>query len=322
MKVKDECQFKKINVKNTKMRTTLLVLSVLYQICSCYNGNEPSSPISPGPFSRWKSRNIMYTKDFDWCTLNCEAEKHVGCIHKGNCTPIRPCVMPKYNPADIVEEHNKLRNKFAKGETEQASGVTASNVMALDWDWDLAYLAACNLKNCVNEMKHDFCHRTEKHNATGQNLGWSKGFKEPCEKRLTIMVNEWFDHVKTLTADQIKAMTADFQRTPDGGPFTQLVWAEVSHVGCALTSKKEGADTVCLLTCNYGPGGNSLGGSMYKAGAAASECPSGVSANAKYPGLCGKGYKATDDPYSLNAVASIYGKCNFLLILLITYTWF
>ncbi|XP_050316006.1 scoloptoxin SSD552-like [Anthonomus grandis grandis] len=257
----------------------------------------------------------MYTKDFDWCTLNCQQENHIACVHKGQCKPISPCTVPKFDPAEIVEEHNKLRNKFAKGETTQAPGVTASNMIALDWDWDLAFLATCNLKKCEDSMKHDHCHVTETHKSAGQNLAWTKGFKDPCEKRITNMVNDWFDEIKPLTADQIKALTSNFQMPPMAGHFTQLVWAEITHVGCALTSKDDGTSTICTLACNYGPAGNILTDSMFKEGAAASACSNGLSANAKYPGLCGEGYKATDNPYELNSVSSIYGNSQLALIL-------
>jgi hypothetical protein len=45
-------------------------------------------------------------------------------------------------------------------------------------------------------------------------------------------------------------------------------------VGCGFTmfSISEGIYNN-LFVCNYGPGGNYVGGSMYKVGAACTECP-------------------------------------------------
>lgn len=73
------------------------------------------------------------------------------------------------------------------------------------------------------------------------------------------------------------------------GHFTQLAWATITHVGCALYEMLDGEEMNCMLACNYGPGGNLHGASMFKEGAPASACPKGVSPNSKYPGLCGGG---------------------------------
>ena len=56
--------------------------------------------------------------------------------------------------------------------------------------------------------------------------------------------------------------------------YTQVVWADTYKVGCGFTAfygfdgsyKK-------LYVCNYGPGGNIIGGSMYKTGWPCTQCP-------------------------------------------------
>lgn len=71
------------------------------------------------------------------------------------------------------------------------------------------------------------------------------------------------------------------------GHFTQLAWATLTHVGCALYEMLDEGSMNCMLACNYGPGGNMIGDSMFQEGSPASACPKGVKPNAKYPGLCG-----------------------------------
>ena len=73
-----------------------------------------------------------------------------------------------------------------------------------------------------------------------------------------------------------------------------------------MTSYREGAWYSTLYTCNYGPNGetatlitmtitiitliltsgNLIGGSLYKAGPACSQCPPSTSCSDDHPGLC------------------------------------
>jgi hypothetical protein len=57
--------------------------------------------------------------------------------------------------------------------------------------------------------------------------------------------------------------------------FVQALWADTYKIGCGFTeySKSDG-DHACLYVCNYGPGGNYIGGNMYQVGAPCTECPS------------------------------------------------
>lgn len=75
---------------------------------------------------------------------------------------------------------------------------------------------------------------------------------------------------------------------PRIGHFTQLAWANVTHIGCALYSRNVDG-TSCMLACNYGPAGNWLGQPMFREGQPASACPNGLGPSSKYPGLCGGG---------------------------------
>jgi hypothetical protein len=56
--------------------------------------------------------------------------------------------------------------------------------------------------------------------------------------------------------------------------YTQLVWANTNKVGCGITAFSISNNiNEYLYVCNYGPGGNYEGGSMYKVGGACTQCP-------------------------------------------------
>lgn len=67
--------------------------------------------------------------------------------------------------------------------------------------------------------------------------------------------------------------------------FTQLAWSETYLVGCARARYMSEHNLPSeYLVCNYGPGGNIFGNSLYREGPACSRCPLGCSD--RYPGLC------------------------------------
>ncbi|PSN37306.1 Venom allergen 3 [Blattella germanica] len=61
--------------------------------------------------------------------------------------------------------------------------------------------------------------------------------------------------------------------TEHTGHYTQVVWADTKYVGCGFIAYKKTDDWYTkYYVCNYGPGGNIEGGTMYKTGAACSAC--------------------------------------------------
>ena len=65
--------------------------------------------------------------------------------------------------------------------------------------------------------------------------------------------------------------------------YTQLVWAETSKLGCALSLKKNVPPN--YLVCFYAPPGNVVGKTVYEAGEPATKC--GRKGKSKvYEGLC------------------------------------
>ncbi|CAG9134133.1 unnamed protein product [Plutella xylostella] len=48
------------------------------------------------------------------------------------------------------------------------------------------------------------------------------------------------------------------------GVFTQMAWADSVHLGCGRSKFRSPRRTV--IVCNYGPGGNIIGSTPYRAG--------------------------------------------------------
>jgi len=68
------------------------------------------------------------------------------------------------------------------------------------------------------------------------------------------------------------------------GHYTQVVWAETTDVGCGYIAKLDGQFIKSYMACNYGPGGNMRGQSIYEQGEPGSKCPTGTTKTAE--GLC------------------------------------
>lgn len=221
----------------------------------------------------------------------------------------------------VLDKHNELRNKIASGGDTTGGNQAAANMMALSYDLGLEYTAICHVHGC--KMVHDSCRATETFPIAGQNLALIGSIMpqpvtdDDVKAALTPdtfkgLVQNWYDEIKL----------ADFSSSIDQysfdhatGHFTALVWATTTHIGCAAAVDRSSKYKYTIhLTCNYGPSGNVMRKPMYIKGAGCSQCPSGVSCNAKYPALCGeindKDVNAGQNPYRAADIAR--GKQNSL----------
>ncbi|KAG5683148.1 hypothetical protein PVAND_012446 [Polypedilum vanderplanki] len=69
----------------------------------------------------------------------------------------------------VLDTHNALRNKIALG--KEPGFKSASKMMALQWNDELAFIASLNVRQC--QMLHDKCRNTFQFQIVGQNLGIS-----------------------------------------------------------------------------------------------------------------------------------------------------
>ena len=82
-------------------------------------------------------------------------------------------------------------------------------------------------------------------------------------------VQAWFDEKKWYS---IASNTCTAPRGEACGHYTQVVWADTTHLGCAEAECKnvrfgdDVVETAKIQFCNYGPGGNIQGQKPYVVG--------------------------------------------------------
>ncbi|KAG5886664.1 hypothetical protein JTB14_009482 [Gonioctena quinquepunctata] len=208
----------------------------------------------------------------DW--PSCDKIKNIVCEREKQCGNSSTCTLLKPDEKFrrwVLDEHNYYRNTIAVGNITKYGG-PAANMMALSYDLELEYTAICSVTQCI--YVHDKCRRTKEYTA-GQNIGVD------YHDKMQTTVNNWFhSYVSSLNESIFKAYSNGVHYV-----FTQLIWAETTRIGCA---RSKGADAYYYTFCNYGNAGNILGSPVYIAGTRCSKCPTGVSCNAKYAGLCGE----------------------------------
>ncbi|XP_064469599.1 CRISP/Allergen/PR-1-like [Ornithodoros turicata] len=193
----------------------------------------------------------------------------------------------------ILDLHNSYRSVLANG--EQRGMPSASNMMELEWDNDLAAVAQAHANHCV--MQHDCneCRAIDKFPSVGQNICQMDTNGIGATNYWQWCIKNWFDEAKHFPASLRKKFEDTASPT---GHFTQMVWATTWKVGCGFASFStlgKTGHTTYLQTCNYGPSGNVLGMMMYSTGKPCSQCPGGTCCNeqckkygivSNFDGLC------------------------------------
>ncbi|XP_067635242.1 venom allergen-1-like isoform X2 [Eurosta solidaginis] len=190
----------------------------------------------------------------------------------------------------ILDTHNKYRNKVAGGATALKP---ACRMATLQWDNELASLAALNVKQC--KMAHDECHNTDAYKYSGQNLAWITYYNTADIKYLTgKSVDLWYNEIKDTKMSHIKSYPANYIG-PQIGHFTVMMADRNIRVGCAASTYAVKGDNyrAFLFACNYATT-NMIGFPIYKdCKKPATECK--VDKNSKYPNLC-----AVSEKYDVN----------------------
>ncbi|XP_055614644.1 antigen 5 like allergen Cul n 1-like [Uranotaenia lowii] len=215
--------------------------------------------------------------------------KHIGCDNPNQLDP--SCEEGfVYEMNDklkklIVDTHNDYRNQVAKGTINWLQ--SSSNMVAMDWDDDLAYLAELNVKTCSGD--HDKCHNTVDYPSSGQNIAsWgTSGSEIDVDKKLPDLIWQWWDERHKSNQRQINKLF-DKKNTLH---FTMLARDKANRVGCGLIRNKQNGWYWLTLTCNYAYT-NMIGTRVYKSGTPCSECKTGC--DKKWDGLCTK-----DEPVDL-----------------------
>ncbi|VDL72923.1 unnamed protein product [Nippostrongylus brasiliensis] len=123
----------------------------------------------------------------------------------------------------------------------------------------------CDIENVAMKysLKCEFKHSTEWKNL-GENMAAIRE-KQDLKKAAESGVTSWFTELKTAGMGDANVLTWPiFSRPKVIGHYTQVVWQDSYRVGCAAVFCEQ--SNMTLVTCNYGPAGNVIGGKVYDLG--------------------------------------------------------
>ena len=186
----------------------------------------------------------------------------------------------------ILEKHNELRRKVAKGEEKDAQQQPkASNMREMVWNDELAAVAQRWADQC--EFGHDKNRKKLDGTYVGQNAYMSSSSRESDLDAIMLKMDKatlaWYNEVVTASFDPTSIKPFKFNY--GAGHYTQVVWAESEELGCGQVMFKDGSWYNNIVVCNYAKGGNMGGAAMYEEGDPCSNCPSGYTCN---DSLCAK----------------------------------
>ncbi|KDR14384.1 Venom allergen 3 [Zootermopsis nevadensis] len=213
------------------------------------------------------------------CSYTSVCINHTMCLYPttnygASCvSPVYSGVTSATDKQTIVNAHNALRSNVANGlETRGTPGPqpAAQNMRTITWDDELATVAQRWANQCT--FQHDTC-RSVGRFYVGQNIYMSRtgGVTPNGQQDWNAAVQAWYNEVTLFSKNSINP----FQFSSSTGHYSQVLWADTYKVGCGFTAYTYSSTYYGkLYVCNYGPGGNVVGGSssMYKAGTACNQC--------------------------------------------------
>lgn len=193
-------------------------------------------------------------QDEKYCKPNlCQpGKKHIACKHSGKFDKSCPtdALIMKLEQKEkniFVNHHNSVRNKLAWG--KHKGFPTASKMLTLQWDDELATLASLNVMQC--KMKHDSCRSTPKFKYAGQNLASSASFPHHLNLDSVIKksIDNWFNEIKDAKQGDVKQCCKSIKNKTIGH-FTQVVQDKANRVGCAVARYSQDGMKHTLIACN------------------------------------------------------------------------
>ncbi|XP_050562580.1 venom allergen 5.02 [Spodoptera frugiperda] len=161
----------------------------------------------------------------------------------------------------LVDGHNSRRLLVAKGLIQDQPA--AADMKVLTWDEELAAKA----EKWV--MKNVRYHNPDKYLPsgrfkTGENLHWYSTTNLNYELDLERSLDSWFSEHVNFTFGPLTNSQFDAKRKCDIGHYTQMVWAETTYIGCAMSQTFKDGWNRFYVVCNYGPAGNILREKPYR----------------------------------------------------------
>ncbi|KAH9520665.1 Peptidase inhibitor 15 [Dermatophagoides farinae] len=216
-------------------------------------------------------------------------KSHTACVKPNKNCQIKEQGLDKKQRQLILDIHNYYRNLIASGNESTLGFPSAANMLTLEWDDELAYVAQKHANQCRFEHDCYDCRRTERYPVVGQNLYIYRTTRSKADPDWRKVIREWYEEIK-IAPPQVAFSFDLFQLNI--GHFTQIAWAETNRIGCGFSTyldyENRGSifKTVQLYTCNYAPGGNYLGEKMYENGTPLSKCPPQYGKSKNFQALC------------------------------------
>lgn len=174
----------------------------------------------------------------------------------------------------IVALHNQFRSQIAIGNT---SGLpTASNMLEMEWDEDLARVAQAHANLCSPQPGCSACIRIEKFPFVGRTGCVVRTNSEDNNRHWEGCIRDMYEEARILSP---ASPNSPVRTTRGAESLAQLAWAKTWRVGCGFSmypSQRTGSRFEKRFTCAYGPGGNMRGQDVYKVGQPCSDCPEGT----------------------------------------------
>ncbi|XP_013105475.2 antigen 5 like allergen Cul n 1-like [Stomoxys calcitrans] len=233
----------------------------------------------------------------DYCSPSlCNGAQHIACGHSGRFDSSCPSNAASVNMSPslrdyIINYHNEKRNLVAGGGAPNLQ--PACRMATMQWDEELAYLAALNVRQC--KMAHDKCRNTATFKYSGQNLAWRSYSGSPNYQELAkIGMDMWYDEVAHMNMDYINAYPQGYSG-PAIGHFTVMMNGPNIRLGCAAATYADtGRDRqIFLIACNYARVNVATLPVYASCSSGGSECTTGR--NPKYTNLC-----STSEAYDVN----------------------
>uniref|UniRef100_A0A8R1HR90 SCP domain-containing protein n=1 Tax=Caenorhabditis japonica TaxID=281687 RepID=A0A8R1HR90_CAEJA len=188
----------------------------------------------------------------------------------------------QFSPAGqqaIVDAHNALRSKIAKGQyvAKEDKKPSGSNILKIKWDKSIAASAQKYADTCPKG------HSGAK--GLGENLFWlwTTGKVSNLDSYGKSAASGWENEFNKYGWN---SNNLDSKLFGTGiGHATQMAWAKTGSIGCGVKDCKSAKGSTITVVCQYKTQGNYLGNSVYYSGATCSACPSGTSCE-KSTGLC------------------------------------
>lgn len=230
------------------------------------------------------------------CSFACNYARlnyqHTMCIYHARACPnsqlLRSGGLAHKDKALILHVHNQIRSAVANG---WVSGLpAATNMRVMMWDNELAQIAQRWADQCTEG--HDQ-YRNIGRFPVGQNvaLQWTYTHKDPKWKdrpdwisNINLWAKEYTDYGFPLN------YINPFRFNSNVGHYTQIIWGNTYLIGCGYAYYKHPYKGYTkIYVCNYGPGGNIIGGKMYEEAKGKRKCTNPRLVPSKqYKGLCEK----------------------------------